>query len=512
MTARQPIRSHNAILHIFLIAGAFALFFQVIKAITTGFWLDEAWIVRPIYSYLHGHGWQRSIGLPGQAFQGIYFDNEVISNGPTILFPALGISLILGRISPPALHLFILSHLVLVYFSLKTLKISKSLETISIFLILITLTPQIYFTQFLGECPGALWLVFGFSMLAVALREKSKENWVWVGGIALGLSLLAKLVFVIAILPVFVLIFFLKLKYPGFILKLLVALSLPITLWHFYQYSHVGSWAAYLEVQYRHFEFLNNPLMGSGSGALKTFEQVKRDVWKFLTGGPGFLCVFIFLISKTKNLKRMETSRDLWFLFCWISAVSGLLWWILISNFKFQADGALIRHSTGFVTAALVPASIYFCSWIYKIDQSKIGKTIVFFSGILLLLIFSILIVQRSASYLTQKKGYGIYSAWTDQKQMAKWIDAFGSPNALFPIVNCDSRLSESMFKSHVVLPQEILSSGLFQIVSCDFNRISDYNSAVVLNAASADLDKNLDWKLLEGSKSAQGLWTRINK
>jgi len=58
-------------------AGLGCLVFQIVKAATTGFWLDEGWNSSLLHSYLQGFGWQQRISLPGGTFEGILFSRSV---------------------------------------------------------------------------------------------------------------------------------------------------------------------------------------------------------------------------------------------------------------------------------------------------------------------------------------------------------------------------------------------------------------------------------------------------
>lgn len=494
------------------VAGLLALSFQVIKAITTGFWLDEAWISRPIHSYLEGHGWQRAISNPGEVFRGVYFDNEVISNGPSILVPALIFSLLLGSINPPVLHLFIVSHLLLVYISFKNIKLSNALDAICIFLILLVLTPKISSTHFLGECPGAFWLLLGFSLIANALEDSSKKNSLWLGGIALGLALLAKLIFIIAIIPTLFFLLFRKWKQPLWMLKLAAAIIIPIFFWHVYQFIHVGGWVHYLEVQSRHFQFVSNPLMGSGVGSAKTIGQMWSDFLELSLSGPAFPITLLCLCLSVKQLEHRRSPKNLWFLFSWMAAVAGLLWWVVLSNFEFHGQGAIIRHSTGFVCVGLACASVYIYDALRLMrTQHKLNEVMRNYVMVVAVISFSIMIFTGSYRYLIRDKGYGIYSSWKEQEQLAGWINRYGSSGRLLPIFNCDPELSGALAASHITFPQEVLSSGLFKVYSCETSemvRLASEDFIVILNGESGKINmRNLGLILKEGNAHKGGVW-----
>ena len=181
-----------------------------------------------------------------------------------------------------------------------------------------------------------------------------------------------------------------------------------------------------------------------------------------------------------------------------------------MSGFDMLHGKALIRHSTGFICIALVPASVLIFNAITKISANF--NTQLWKNLCVLTVFFTLLFMgTRTYSYLFGRKGIGPYSALVDQHELANWINQNGKIERPLPIVNCDPLLSNDLFDSHIVYPQGVLSSGLFRKVSCNTELIPNLikEGPIVVLDLDASLPKS-NLKLLAGSRTHQGLWSAL--
>lgn len=491
-----------------LVMGIAAVLFQITKAATTGFWWDEAWIADVVKSYMTGHGWQKSYTFPWEPFRGHFFDSGV-STGPTVLMPALFFSLLMQQISPPLLHLFIFSHVIFIWFALIKIRAASAARALFLWIILATLTPEINMTQFLGEFPAACWLVLGVSCLATAGIHCNRIE-ALVAGAVLGCAVLTKLVFLLAVIPVFLAACLLNRQKPKMLLMLGCGIFLPFIIWHLYQLIHVGNLETYLTVQKQFTDRIFNSQNGAGIGQLKSLTIIKDDFLKFISMGPAFVASAVFVALGPFIWFYREKIGNLfdWLLYLWVASCSGIFWWVLASNFR--GEGALPRHAVGFVCLALTAVCVIISQVMSKktVLQRAIPPLLSFFLIMVPVLFLSILFT-RGRDYVVGQKGYGPYSAWILQKELSSWIDEHGSLSKRLPIINCDPSVSHNLFISHVELPQRVLSSGFFESKKCaaDIVESTSDGPAVILNRSSARFLPDSALILLAGHPEGQGLW-----
>jgi len=126
-------------------------------------------------------------------------------------------------------------------------------------------------------------------------------------------------------------------------------------------------------------------------------------------------------------------------------------------------------------------------------------------------LILSFVFIEKKINYINYRKGYGPYSSWVDQKQLASWINQYGTTDRLLPIANCNSSFSQSLFVSHVEVPQQVLSSGLFSSIQCDeaeIRKLAQKGPLVILSEQTQMPSQQSQLSLLSGDLH-QGLWSR---
>lgn len=515
-----------------------SLIFQVIKALTTGFWLDEAWNSSLIHSYLHGYGWQRMISQPNEPFRGIYFSGDV-TTGPAMLVPGLLISLLERSIHPPTLHIFSLLHILLIWLSLKITNVKHSTAVLSIWLVLTTLTGKMPLTHFLGDISGAAWFCVGLALLSAAsASEKFCFRKIEYAGFFFGLAVLSKLVFAICLAGVVMGVVFKRVLRFGEIVLMLSASMVPIGLWHLYQYAHVGKFSLYLDVLRDFFGFATD----KGMGALATFQEGKsvngmvEDIIRFPMFGPAFTVVTLYLLTSWQWVKKIAFKEiSTWFYLSWMSAAIPFAWWALVSSYKNVGGGAYIGHAVGFVAVALLPSSylLYLllnkCAHVLQNSNTFIKATATALAIASTAAIASLLIV-RSYDYLVLNKGYGPdsswallrrvgygpYTSWKEQRKLAQWINKFGSTDRLLPVVNCDASLDNAWLEKQVLIPEKVLSSGLFKSVQCtpgEMKSLSRAGAMVVFGGVDEPGREVFQgMTLVDSSGSKLSLWIPRNR
>ena len=431
-----------------------------------------------------------------------------MTTGPAVLVPALFISKLSNGIYPPALHLLVLVHGGLIFFSLRLLRVKWVLDAFLIWLILIAVTPQVNITQFLGECPGAAWFVLGLAFLSSEDLNKFKL----VGaGFAFGLSLLSKTIFIIPLTGLLLFFFFTRPQNRFSVAKLVIAVFFPFLLWWAYQWYHAGSWDIFWSAQRQYFDKIIAHDYGAGHGG-KSIHLISADFMRLGLAGAAYLVSVVFLIvwvmvRKQKQIQHLSSWVDLF----WVSALSGMGWWVVFSTY--QGHSAVLRHAVGFVVIALTSASAILAQW-FRHCAERAKASIWYTTFLIGMFLFAVVLngamIRRAFDYLIQKKGYGLYSSWSEQRELAGWIDAFGSAVRPLPIAACDKRFSDAEQISHVQQPQSVISSGLFQMISCQAETIlrqAKEGSVVLLNGEGIVSSHALPLRLERGDAHSQGLW-----
>lgn len=464
--------------------------FLVVKGVTTGLWYDEAYILQPVRGFLLGDAWRVAKHALGGS--GLVFDPWV-STGPVLLLPAVVATLALGAVNPPILHLLSLAHAGVV------LRFLPRGDARALFVIAITATPALAPTQFLGEFAGVAWFFAGLVLLS--------EGSVFASGVCLALGLLAKFVFLIPFVCVFVGILLTRPLRDSF--KILAGTISPLLGWEIYQLWFVGGWTQYMETKIYFTQWLRVSGAGVGGG-VKSVQHMGEDIVLWLrSGGVGAWAALLLTMLGFPRVayQILRERRAGLFELGWLAVAPGLVWWVLFS--QWGGPNASLRQ--GGIFAGLALALCLMQSWVsllgavlrLTLQKAKFPVRAV---GAAACLAAVLVLGQQARRYLWEYKGYGPYTSWMEQRELARWIDV---SSAEVTLLSCDPYLQGAARLHHdVEWPQMTLTKrGNFVTRPC--GPVDAAAREVVVLGENAPPEIALHFTRVAQAGPRQSLWRR---
>ena len=491
-----------------LILGGICLIFQVIKAATTGLWWDEALILKPISSMLAGEGWKA---------MGVLF-HEGISTGPALLIPGLLLSWLTHGPVPPLLHLLALSHLLLLFFGWKRWGVTyfEAAVILGIYLIIVTLSPKLYITHFLGEFPGSVWFLLGAWLAFSPIKNRLQLQW---AGIFFMLSILSKFIFIMPIATsLFAWLLFQRIhpftrKFWTFFFKLALGALVPCSFWVLFQWQQYGNLVGMQEGYLRWLNLILHGDNGAGlqqssqaGGLIKPMRMIFQDVQGLMISGTAPILVLGWLAFQVFSIRQAWKDRKPSASLCIaVGSTSVLAWWVFLS--RFGGGGALFRHVSPVIWIGLgaMCRDWFFFRGMSRLNQNH-GYPVL---GALLSLGLTGVLGFRSYQYVFEHKGLGLYSSWYHQNQIQKWIITNSTTENPVPVLNCTA--DGHVWYSNVYLPLASLTppDRYFVLEPCRLPSGSLQSSRFLVGIEAHhlnDFDRGL-LTLVDGSWDGQGLY-----
>ena len=482
------------------VLAAICMAFLVIKAVTTGLWYDEAQILLHTKSIVSGDTWKTAVQAQPQSELGVLTPKNVLhvlgpsvykfywkglSSGPVLVLPGLLVSWLAGEVHPPLLHLLVLAQVGIAAWFL------RDNTAFALLLICITATPAVFPTQYLGEVSAAVWVFAGLVLLC--------ERRFFAAGVCLAFGPLAKLLGWVPLLGVLFGVFLTRPWRQS--CSVVFGVVLPLVLWEVYMVFHAGCLVEYAEIK---LDFIAYFAMASGGmgHAPKPFTIIVQDFLRwFREGGVGAWAAALLTVGGLprvayKVFRRKEAG---FFELAWLAYAPGWLWWLLLSQWINQ--NAVLRHGGIFAGLGLL-ALLNETRGFEKIQLPRLGYFLARLSlyGASVVAIF--VLGWQSHRYIWEYKGYGPYTSWIEQRELARWIDTYGP----LQLLNCDSYLNFGRVMGDIVWPQTVLSSGKFTVVSC----VADTSAReMVVLGSAATLEIPEGFVPTERSGPFQTLWVR---
>ncbi len=197
-----------------------------------------------------------------------------------------------------------------------------------------------------------------------------------------------------------------------------------------------------------------------------------------------------------KVIRRKEAG---FFELAWLAYAPGWLWWVLFAQWINLSP--LLRHGGIFAGLGLL-ALLNEARGLEKIQLPRLGYFLARLSlyGASVLAIF--VLGWQSHRYIWEYKGYGPYTSWIEQRELARWIDTHGP----LQLLNCDSYLNRIRLIADIVYPQIVLSDGKYTVVSC----VADNSArAMVVLGSAVTLEIPEGFVPTERAGPFQTLWVR---
>lgn len=482
------------------VLAAICTTFLVIKAVTTGLWHDEALFLVGTKAIISGDHWKTVMQAQPQSKLGVLIPQNIlhslgpygyklfsfyVSIGPVLVLPGLLVSWLAGEVHPPLLHLLVLAQVGIAGWFL------RDKAAFALLLICITATPAVFPTQYLGEVSAVIWIFAGLVLLC--------EGRFFAAGVCLAFGPLAKL---LGWLPLLGVLFGVFLTRPWRqSCSVAFGVVLPLVLWEVYQVFSSGGLVEYAAIKLDFVAFVA-PYGDSVGGATKPFPNVIQDFLRWFRGGGVGAWAAALLTAggmprvAYRVIRRKEAG---FFELAWLAYAPGWLWWGLFA--QWINHSALLRHGGIFAGLGLL-ALLHETRGFEKRQLPRSGyylaRLILYGASVVAIIVLG----WQSHDYIWEYKGYGPYTSWIEQRELARWTDTYGP----LQLLNCDSYLNYSRLMGDIVWPQIVLSSGKYTVVSC----VADNSArAMVVLGSAVTLEMPEGFVPTERAGPFQTLWVR---